>query len=356
MSHRILVADDSSTIQKVIKIALNRYGVEIIEASSFVEALGEVTKTNPNALIIDASLPGAHGADDFAKLKEQANGVPLLVLVGTYEKVDEGSFEERGLGRFLKKPFESSDIVNQVNEMLNGALKGEQSAPAPASVTPPPPSMNQDRVPPPPPVVSASPTINDNYPHADDGNDGPSLNLSSEGMHNLKMPSAPMRVEAENREDNPPSFSPAMNSNKKGMPAFASSPEEEEPEPQLSAPPPLPPPPMANYSQARRGEPTSPKAPEMTVNRDNPRFATTEIRPPAPAVKQKAQAQNQVPTLNEADVAETIENIVNERLALLVREAVEDYCDRHFNSLAKEVIGSELRRLADEKARHLVDS
>jgi hypothetical protein len=40
----------------------------------------------------------------------------------------------------------------------------------------------------------------------------------------------------------------------------------------------------------------------------------------------------------------------------LVRRVVEDYCDRHFKSLAREFIASELRRLADEKARHLVDN
>ena len=40
----------------------------------------------------------------------------------------------------------------------------------------------------------------------------------------------------------------------------------------------------------------------------------------------------------------------------LVRKIVQDYCERHFRSLAREFIASELRRLADEKARHIVDN
>ena len=101
MDRRILVADDSSTIQKVIKIAFSKYPVEIVEAGSYIEALSAVGKQAPDMLIIDASLPGAHGPDDFAKLKSSSQDAPLLLLVGTYEKVDEDSFKAVGLEEFL---------------------------------------------------------------------------------------------------------------------------------------------------------------------------------------------------------------------------------------------------------------
>ena len=52
-----------------------------------------------------------------------------------------------------------------------------------------------------------------------------------------------------------------------------------------------------------------------------------------------------------AEVLARLESV----LPSLVRDAVESYCERHFKSLAREVIATELRRLADEKARHLVD-
>ncbi len=142
----------------------------------------------------------------------------------------------------------------------------------------------------------------------------------------------------------PPGFTPETHSGQKGMPAFGDSP---------SAPPSgftPPPPPPSESSKPASG-----------------RFATTEIRPPAPAVKGTApkikppEVSADEPTIPpipanvSVDTEGSIAQIVAQSLPNLVQEAVEDYCNRHFKSLAKEVITSELRRLADEKARHLVD-
>ena len=121
MSRRILVADDSSTIQKVIKIALSRHTFDIVEAGTYLEALTASQRTQPSMLILDASLPGARGPADFAKLAQEAQGAPILLLVGTYDSVDEGAFRQAGFQNFLKKPFESGDIVAQVDSMLGDA-------------------------------------------------------------------------------------------------------------------------------------------------------------------------------------------------------------------------------------------
>src|SRR4051812_39255063 len=110
MSRRILVADDSSTIQKVIKIAFARHAVEIVEASSFAEALAVVVRQAPDLLIVDASLPGAQSPDDFARLARDAHGASVLLLFGTYDAVDEAAFRQAGFPNFLKKPFESGDL------------------------------------------------------------------------------------------------------------------------------------------------------------------------------------------------------------------------------------------------------
>ena len=122
MSRRILVADDSSTIQNVIKIAFARYPVEMLEAASLVEALSLVARTPPVALILDASLPGTQGPQDFVKLAKDARGVPVLLLVGTYEAIDEAQFRAAGFHHFLRKPFDSIDLVSEVDAMLAGVL------------------------------------------------------------------------------------------------------------------------------------------------------------------------------------------------------------------------------------------
>jgi hypothetical protein len=50
-----------------------------------------------------------------------------------------------------------------------------------------------------------------------------------------------------------------------------------------------------------------------------------------------------------------MESLVRDELPVLVDRAVERYCAEHFRGIAREVLTAELRRLAEEKARYLVD-
>ena len=52
---------------------------------------------------------------------------------------------------------------------------------------------------------------------------------------------------------------------------------------------------------------------------------------------------------------EKLEDFLKHEAPVIVRRTVEDYCARHFGTLAKDILTAELRRLADEKARLLVD-
>ena len=72
------------------------------------------------------------------------------------------------------------------------------------------------------------------------------------------------------------------------------------------------------------------------------------------ALKEKAANAALIPPLGVVDEARA--TIPPADLARLVREAVEEYCNRHFAELARSIITTELRRLADDRARHLVDT
>ena len=124
MAIRMIVADDSATIQKVIKIALSQFDVEIFESRSFVEALSKVGADPLDIIVADANLSGVGDAADFSRLREQASGVPILMLVGSYESIDEEAFRAEGFEHLLKKPFESHEIVAKVDELTEGRLKG----------------------------------------------------------------------------------------------------------------------------------------------------------------------------------------------------------------------------------------
>lgn len=308
MSRRVLVADDSATIQKVIKIAFSRHELEIVEATSLIESLTSVTRTRVDALILDASLPGARGPEDFTKLRSEAGNVPALLLVGTYDSIDEEAFRRAGFTHFLKKPFESTDIVSTLDGLLGGGMTDIPE------LTPPPPLGRPQH---------------------------PTMFVSNSVFNPLSPPELSHPNVRTFPEDDatgaPPPPPPALDQARKGRRAFGGGEETgklraggagdeatdprraAQPSPVVSPGPPVPPL-LAT---------TGPSGLDTRPRRDG--VAATPLT-----------SEKMAP--------------LEEDLPALVRQAVEDYCERHFKSLAREVIATELRRLADEKARHLVDN
>jgi hypothetical protein len=109
----------------------------------------------------------------------------------------------------------------------------------------------------------------------------------------------------------------------------------------------LPPVPADLIDSTRKGKKAFDIAPEDLFNLVPPPPPAPSA-PPPPAV-----AFSVAPSVSAMPPPPSLPSSVE--MAKQVRQAVEDYCDRHFRSLAIEVITAELRRLADEKARHLVD-
>lgn len=281
---RILVADDSDTIQKVVRIALSRQSLKIEVASSWLDASGKVG-SGIALLLLDVNLPGV--GSDPARLKEvvaTAGAVPILVMQGSHDRsLSEATLKECGISHVIQKPFDSNELIG----MVTGLAGLSKSAPAFSS-------SEQKSAPPPAPAASAilAPP-------------SPATAASSENMFNIgELPPIPADL---------------IDTTRKGKKAFDIAPED-----LFNLVPPSPSPPAPPSSQRMPPPPPSHFPPS-----------------PSPSTAPLARAVS-----NPAPVDD---------MGKQVRQAVEDYCERHFRSLAIEVITAELRRLADEKARHLVD-
>lgn len=395
MPHRILVADDSSTIQKVIKIAFSRFDADMIEAASFLEALAAAGRAPLDLMILDASLPGAqHGAVDFAKLAGTAGSTPVLLLVGTYEAVDESAFRAQGFKHFLRKPFESADLVSLADQLLGGSLTGASKQAAstrpthttvihapgsfpgidslddvdvtkapgtpsvrgvvPAGRGQPPPSM--------PPVFDASLGGDDDLEDAN-GEPVPPPPMTDQSRRGRRafdgpegtgtgVPPPPGRTVGGGVSVPPPPLTMRLGDEEDDPDATASRPAYR-PGDGASPLPPIPP----GAGLGGRGTAPPPRAPSPQGDRGldldldlgthggfSPRVSGGHPRDEAGQGSHGGQSAPGGP------------GPLDGQLPAWVRQAVEDYCERHFKSLAREVIASELRRLADEKARHLVDN
>jgi DNA-binding response OmpR family regulator len=114
---RILVADDSSTIQKVIRIGLSSVPNDIRSVSSMTEAMRAVETAPVDLIIAGAGLPGVSTANDFIKLLEHAGRVPIIILIGSYDVVREADLRSAGIQHIMKKPFPPGDLTRIVAEL-----------------------------------------------------------------------------------------------------------------------------------------------------------------------------------------------------------------------------------------------
>lgn len=138
MKRRILLADDSVTIQKVIELTFMDEDYEVRAVSNGDEAVALLSSLNPDFVIADVHMPGANGYEVCRLAKQSRPDRPVLLLVGTFEPFDEGQARAAGADSHLKKPFDSQELLQRVEELLASrapaAAAAAPEAPAPASL------------------------------------------------------------------------------------------------------------------------------------------------------------------------------------------------------------------------------
>lgn len=159
MGKKILVADDSVTIQKVIKLALASEGYNILVVSDGKEAIRAIEQEHPDAVLVDVALPGA---DAFAVKKAiDANptitGIAFVIMVSAFEKMDERAVVDADFAGRLIKPFDPAHLRKVIHLALNKAHP---------SITPVTPAESKNPAKDHEPVLSIAPLAMDPVPIA----------------------------------------------------------------------------------------------------------------------------------------------------------------------------------------------
>ncbi len=130
MSRRILLADDSVTIQKVIELTFAEQDYEIVSVSDGTSAITALTESRPDLVVADVHMPGASGFEVCRLAKELHPGLPVVLMVGTFEPFEEADASAAGADTFLKKPFDSQELVRVVGDLISRNASGAAAAPA----------------------------------------------------------------------------------------------------------------------------------------------------------------------------------------------------------------------------------
>ncbi len=128
MTKTILLADDSVTIQKVIELTFMDQDYDIDAVSNGDDAVARLRESSPDFVIADVHMPGASGYEVAEESKRRHPDVPVLLLVGTFEKFDVAQFQSCGADGNLKKPFDSQELLRLVSELSTGDDADEPEA------------------------------------------------------------------------------------------------------------------------------------------------------------------------------------------------------------------------------------
>jgi len=132
MRTKLLLADDSITIQKVVGIifAGEDYELNIVDNGSV--ALEKAREVMPDVILVDAVMPGKTGYEVCEEIRRDPalKGTPILLLTGAFEPFDEGKARQSGADDFITKPFESQHLIDKVSGLIE--LGGQRAAAAPA--------------------------------------------------------------------------------------------------------------------------------------------------------------------------------------------------------------------------------
>ncbi len=120
MPKRILLADDSITIQKVVELTFSDGDYEIVSANNGVRALQKLAESMPDIILSDIIMPEKNGYEvcEFVKSHPEYRDIPVILLTGTFEPFDPDRAEKAGCDAVVTKPFESQSLINKVEELI----------------------------------------------------------------------------------------------------------------------------------------------------------------------------------------------------------------------------------------------
>lgn len=115
---KIYVVDDSIVIRKMVELALEDTGIEVIGFSSGKDAIDNMNNDKPGLAIIDVGLPDISGIEIMKKIKSSLN-IPVLIFSNKNTPADEDSLSSEGADGFMPKPFRDDVLLSMVTEKLN---------------------------------------------------------------------------------------------------------------------------------------------------------------------------------------------------------------------------------------------
>jgi len=131
MPHKLILADDSITIQKVVELILAEEDFEIKSTNNGAEALAAIPSFQPDIVLADIEMPRINGYQLCEKIKQDPSlkGIAVILLAGAFEPIDEELAKQVKADDYIIKPFESQELLSKINAAITVSSVSERKEP-----------------------------------------------------------------------------------------------------------------------------------------------------------------------------------------------------------------------------------
>ena len=124
MRQKLLLADDSITVQRVIELTLADEDLDVLTVGDGEQAVECLEREQPDIVLADVTMPGrdGYGVAEFVKQSPVLTGrTRVVLLTGAFEPIDQGRADRIGIDGVLAKPFEPQVAIDLVRRVLGEA-------------------------------------------------------------------------------------------------------------------------------------------------------------------------------------------------------------------------------------------
>jgi two-component system, chemotaxis family, chemotaxis protein CheY len=123
----LLIVDDSTTIRRMVRASLAPLSLDVIEASSGLEAIEQLAVGSVQLMVLDLNMPDMHGLEvlGFVRANRRFQQLPVIVLTTRDDEPSRDAALAAGATLYLTKPFKPQVLLAEARKLLPRAIENQ---------------------------------------------------------------------------------------------------------------------------------------------------------------------------------------------------------------------------------------
>ncbi len=119
----VLIVDDSKVMRDMIAACLRGPDIAVIQASSGLEAIEQLSMQPFDAVVLDLNMPDIGGVEvvEFVRSQDRLRTLPIVIVTTRSDEASRTNVLRAGANRYLTKPFTPDAILAEVQALLHGS-------------------------------------------------------------------------------------------------------------------------------------------------------------------------------------------------------------------------------------------